>query len=100
MKLVRIATPGMSGECARSVSGNVTRRSALHPLQDRRAGMLERHVYVFDEVAVPGDRIEKSLRDFVRVRIQKTNPFRRRRLICARRASNCAKPSFRPKSSP
>ena len=45
---------------------NIAVRPALHALQHRRAGVLQRHVDVLDQRVVRGDGVEQLLRDLVR----------------------------------
>ncbi len=55
-------------------------RAALHALQNRGAGVLQRHVDILDQRLVLGDRVQQLLRDAVRIAIQKPHPFFVRRL--------------------
>ena len=80
MKLVRMATPGIvRADTFDQLQEDVAGCSALHALQHRGAGMLQRHVDVLDQRGVLRDRIEQLLGDLVRIGVEETHPFRLRR---------------------
>ena len=49
--------------------------SALHALQDRRRGVLQRHVDVGTNIVVGGDRLQQSSGDFVGISVKEANPL-------------------------
>jgi len=74
--LVRIATPGIVARMrSSSLRKIISAGSALHPLQHRGAGMLQRHVDIFHQRLVLGDGVEELLRDFIGIAIEEADPF-------------------------
>ena len=49
-------------------------RSALHARQHVAAGVLQRHVHVFRQARVRGDRVEQSLRDAIGIAVEEAHP--------------------------
>src|SRR5260370_9835946 len=58
---------------------NVARCASLHALQNRRTGMLQRHVDIFRQRRMSCNRVEQLLRHFIWIRVKKSNPLLLRR---------------------
>ena len=54
---------------------NIGISAALHPFEHRPAGMLQRHIDVFDQRLVSGNGVKQFLRDFVGIGVEETNPL-------------------------
>ena len=102
IKLVRIATPGMvAADPLDQLQEDIAGRAALHALQHRRAGVLQRHVDVLHQRRMRGDGIEQFLRDLVRIGVKEADPLfvRVSRFAPAAPAAAPGRPSI-PRSSP
>ncbi len=74
--LVRMATPGMVCRI-RSISFRKISpvRPALHALENRSAGVLQRHVDILHQRIMRGDGVEQSLRDLVGIAVEEAHPL-------------------------
>ena len=77
---------------------NIRICSALHAFQHIAGSMLQRHIQVLADVVVAGDGLQQPAGNPIGIGIKKPQPPSPS--IRASLSSNCASPSFSPKSSP